>query len=292
MVATIGRIITKLNQMPGTRMNFSLGRKGMEQLAKGTQFDDALKFLLSGAKKPQVDVALKSSEQGFTVAAMTFRDGKDEIVKLAASITGHGTADEVIKMRANGLNGIMQARAHQYMALSPNVDDIALSVANKNGVMTMDQVCANGESHITYKTKELVEKFGGPGSYDEGVKKVNGFLNNFTDKFRKLLSGETVSKVKKVNETVEPKKFKSLDEIFEKTRSGKPFDKTHYQKETTAEVKELLNKADEIEQRVKIAENLKYENSRKTPEGAKQALEQAIKYAKERGIDIDDIVKI
>lgn len=289
MVATIGKIITTLNKMPGTRMNFSLGRKGMEQLAKGTQFDDALKFLLSGAKKPQVDVALKSSEQGFTVAAMTFRDGKDEIAKLAASITGHGTADELIKMRTTGLNGIMQGRAHQYMALSPNVDDIALSVANKNGVMTMDQVCANGESHITYKTKELVEKFGGPGSYDEGVKKVNGFLNNFTDKFRKLLSGETVSKVKKVNETVEPKKIKSLDEIFEEACSGKHFDKTHYQEES-AEVKEFLEKAKKIEYRIKTIASKEHEESRKTLEGAKEAFENAVKYAKERGVDIDDIV--
>ena len=33
-----------------------------------------------------------------------------------------------------------------------------------------------------------------------------------------------------------------------------------------------------------------HEESRKTLEGAKEAFENAVKYAKERGVDIDDIV--
>lgn len=298
MVASIGKIITKLNQVPGTRMSCSLGRKGIEKLAKGSPFEDALGFMLRGTKKPRVDMAVKSSEQGFTVAAMTIRDGKEEIGRIAASITGHGTADELVKTRITGLNGALHSRGHQYMSINPNLDDIAISVSNKHGVLSLDEVVANGEAHATIKTKELVDKLEGAGSYDEVIKKANRHLTKVTDMFRKLLSGESTQKAEKVATTVDDKFIKKWDpsklkEIFSKHKKemSEVLDETYYKEHSFNSVDDLLNKANEIEHRVKESEWVKYEEFRKTPEGAKEALEKAIRLAKEKGIDVDDIVK-
>lgn len=239
-MANWGQIISKVRLLQGSRGTVTLGRKQILQLAKkagaGENALQEIGEMLGKAKKPQVDIGYKVSDQGFTVAAAQFRDGKKVLGNGAISVTGLGSETPLFKMRMGiGEKGhYLTSRGWVDLAQDFNVDDVATNFTIKNGIWESkshigQSVGASGRANYKAIMDDLASFLRKHGeevpaglSYQTIIDTANGFANKALKELRKLVAGKE-QVVKAVNETVEGVnvKPKSIDEIFDEIKSNK-----------------------------------------------------------------------
>ena len=196
--------------------------------------------ILGRAKKPQVDIGYKVSEQGFSVAAARLRDGKKTLGNIAASVTDLGTETPALKMRMSvGENGkYFTGRGWLDLGGNYNADDVAMNMSIKNGVW-------EGSSHIGTFTagsgklnakatiddlQEAIRKYDTEGAsevkgltYQSAIDKVNELANSWLKYIKEAVSGKQKpisDKFEKVADLGDVE-LKSIDEIFEEFRKNK-----------------------------------------------------------------------
>ena len=147
MAPNVEQIMSFLNAAKGSTMRFTLGKNTLQQFA--SQADDsvgkALQAALSRAKNPTVEVAAKASNQGYTIAGMVIKDGEKQIGRGAVSVTGFGRPDAVWKTKLSLLDGNIQAGGSLHIEKSPDIDNIAYNIANRNGRFSINGV--GNDSH-------------------------------------------------------------------------------------------------------------------------------------------------
>lgn len=244
-MVNISKVISTLSKLEGSSARVTLSGKQVLQIAEkngaSAEITEAISGLLRKHPKLRADVACKASEQGFTVGAMTLRDGKEVVGRGAASISGLGTEEAVMKMRLSaGKNGeIAQIRGWNNYAHTPRIQDYELSTSLRNGVVdTYAKAGEFGASRAHIDIPKAVEAAG----LKEAMKKGNNFLEKFWGQFRDLLAGKevdmqvsTLGKKAKFAK-VDPKEFKLKELDLEKLKSaykmpnGKMVDKGVFEK--------------------------------------------------------------
>lgn len=243
-MANWGNLIAKVGQLQGSKGTVTLGAKQMLAAAKKAGMSEKhlqeIGEILGRAKKPQVDIAYKVSDQGFTVAAARLRDDKKVLGNIAASVTDLGTETPAVKMRMSiGENGkYYTGRGWVDLGGNYNVDDVAMNVALKNGVW-------EGSSHIGTLTavngklnakatiddlQEAVKKLSPDDAqeiegltYQSAIDKVNELANSWLKYFREAVSGKQRPRYDGPDKVADfgDVKVKSIDEIFQEFRKNK-----------------------------------------------------------------------
>ena len=191
MAPNVGQIMSLLNATKGSTMRFTLGKGTLQHLASQAN-DDAAKVLqraLSGATNPTVEIAAKSSEQGYTIAGMIFRDGEKQLGRGAVSVTGFGRPDAVWKTKFSLLDGKVQAGGHLDIGRSPDIDNIAYNIANRNGQLTFNGVGNNSHGYALVNTKAIMNA-AEPGTYNELIGGINQPMARFMQGLRNWSTGE------------------------------------------------------------------------------------------------------
>ena len=213
-MANWGNLIAKVGQLQGSRGTVTLGAKQMLAAAKKAGMSEKhlqeIGELLGKAKKPQADIAYKVSDQGFTVAAVRLRDDKKVLGNIAASVTDLGTETPALKMRMSvGENGkYFTGRGWADLGGNYNVDDVATSVALKNGIWAGSShvgTFAAGSARLNAKATiddlmeaikkngEDLDDFKGMTSYQSVIDKVNEFTNDWLKYIREAASSKQKS---------------------------------------------------------------------------------------------------
>ena len=172
--------------MFNVRANIS-GKKLVEL---ANNYDDNIATVISGLSKryPKLnaDIAYKGSEQGFTIAALTLKDGKNIVGNAAVSVTGAGTRQPVVKTRLSlGHNGeTMQYRQACDLAHTPKLEDCAATASYKKGIIegAVDMNKA-GNGYMKINTPEITNMFGVRAKYDALLKIAS---TNILDTFNML----------------------------------------------------------------------------------------------------------
>ncbi len=191
MAPNVGQIINVLNLTKGSTMRFTLSRNTLQQLASQVD-DDAAQVLqkaLSGAKNPTAEFAAKSSEQGYAIAGMILRDGERQIGRGAVSVTGFGKPDAVWKTKFSLLDGKVQAGGHLDIGRSPDIDNIAYNIANRNGQLTINGIGNNSHGYALVNTKAIMDAEA-PGAYNEFIGEFNQPMARFMQGLRNWSTGE------------------------------------------------------------------------------------------------------
>ena len=221
----------------------TLGRKQMLAVAKKAGMSEKhlqeIGELLGKAKKPQVDIGYKVSDQGFTVAAARFRDGKRILGNGAVSVTDLGTETPAIKMRMSvGENGkYYTGRSWVDLGGNYNIDDVAMNVALKNGIWAGSShvgtfAAGSGRLNAKATVDDLMEAIKKNGedldelqglSYQSAIDKVNELANSWLKILREAVSGKQKPIYDKVDKVADlgDIKAKSVKEIFEEFRKNK-----------------------------------------------------------------------
>lgn len=296
-MANWGNLIAKVGQLQGSKGTVTLGAKQMLAAAKKAGMSEKhlqeIGELLGKAKKPQVDIGYKVSDQGFTVAAARFRDGKRILGNGAVSVTDLGTETPAIKMRMSvGENGkYYTGRGWVDLGGNYNIDDVAMNVALKNGVWegsthigTLTAVSGKLNTKATIDDlQEAVKKLSPDDAqeiegltYQSAIDKVNELANSWLKILREAVSGKQRPRYDgpdkvadlsdafvKVDEKVADlgkDKLKTVDEIFEKISKNK-----NDKKINTEELDEIT--LDTIKKWIKDEENYNLDKLKKLLDG-------------------------
>lgn len=198
-MVNISKIIGTLAKLESSSARVSLSGNHLVELAKKkgapTEVTDAIAGLVKKHPKLKADVGYKVSEQGFSVGAMTIRDGKTVIGTGAGSVTGLGTEEAVLKMRMQlGKNGeIFQYSGHNNLAHTPRIQDMEIATSLKNGVVeTNSKIGEFGSVRSRYDMAKATEALGIKNETQLALNTGNSFLERLTTKFKDLFAGKEV----------------------------------------------------------------------------------------------------
>lgn len=198
-MVNISKVIGALAKLEGSSARVTLTGEQLAKLAEAKGAPANVSEAIAGlAKKhPQLkaDVGYKVSEQGFTVGAMTIRDGKTVIGTGAGSVTGLGTEEAVLKMRMQlGKNGeIFQYSGYNNLAHTPRIQDMEIATSMKNGVVeTSSKIGEYGASRTRYDIPKATEALGVKNEAQFALNTGNSLLERFTGKIRDFFAGKEV----------------------------------------------------------------------------------------------------
>lgn len=198
-MVNISRVIGALSKLEGSSARVTLSGKQVLQMAEkngaSAPVSEALAGLVKKHPKLKADVAYKASEQGFTVGAMTLRNGKEVVGKGAASISGLGTEEAIIKMRLSaGKNGeIAQYSGWNNYAHSPKIQDYEIATSMKKGVIETNAKAGEfGAGRYRVDIPKAVEAAGLKEEGALALKQGNNFIDKAFGKIRDLLAGKEV----------------------------------------------------------------------------------------------------
>lgn len=252
-MVNISKIISTLSRLEGCSTRVTLSGKQFLQIAEkgnpGAKVSEVISGIVAKNPKLKADVAYKVSEQGFTVGAVTLRNGKEVVGRGAVSVTGLGTEEAIIKTRLNvGKNGeIAQMSGWNNFAHSPRIQDYELATSLKNGVVeTYAKAGEFGSSRSRINIPAAIDAAGLTEEAALAMKKGNNFLDQLHKQVRNLFAGKEVdmtvptfqtSNFKKVNN-----KNLNFDDISKKLQelSKKEYLENCYKMQNW----EMVNKAD------------------------------------------------
>lgn len=198
-MVNISKVIGALAKLEGNSARVTLTGKQLAKLAekKGAPAEVSEAIAGLARKHPQLkaDVGYKVSEQGFTVGAMTIRDGKTVIGTGAGSVTGLGTEEAVLKMRMQlGKNGeIFQYSGYNNLAQTPRIQDMEIATSMKNGVVeTSSKIGEYGASRTRYDIPKATEALGVKNEAQFALNTGNSLLERFTGKIKDFFAGKEV----------------------------------------------------------------------------------------------------
>ena len=198
-MVSISRIISTLSKLEGSKARVTLSGKQFLQIAEKNkalpEVSEAISGLVAKHPKLKADIAYKVSEQGSTVGAITLRNGKEVVGRGAASATGLGTEEAIIKMRLSaGQNGeIALISGWTNFAHTPRIQDYELATSLKDGVV---KTCAKageyGASRSRINIPAVVDAAGLTEEAALAMEKGNNFLDKLHIQVRNLLTGKKV----------------------------------------------------------------------------------------------------
>lgn len=226
----IQKIIRTIGMLQGSKGSLSLGKNQL-RMARAKMCDPGKAIFdstLGKLNKPNVDVAYKVSERGYTVGAVAIKDGQKTVGNGAISVTGLGTEQSIIKYRLNiGENGKV-AQVNGFLDNTENLslDDILLNIMRKDGITSVHQHIgkaygARGSINEKEYAKMLDKLSGMPLAttlLDKVTGKANGFTAKVQEKVRDFLAGKgalTKAKDVAVKDNFEKKAVKVSDEYVE-----------------------------------------------------------------------------
>lgn len=198
-MVNISKVIGFLGKMEGNAIKTTVSGKSALKMAEAkgapTELTDALSGLVRKHPKLKADIGYKVSEQGYTVGAVTLRDGKVVVGTVASSVTGLGTEAAVVKARMQlGKNGeILQYRGFHDFAHTPRIQDSESALSLKNGVL--ETSFKNGKANAGSYRIDIPKATEAIGLKEEAalaLKKVNSFIGDICNQFRNLLAGKEV----------------------------------------------------------------------------------------------------
>lgn len=284
MAPSVQQIIGFLNAAKGSTMSFSLSPNTLRHLVSNADNEVArvLQEALSKAKNPTVEVAGKASKRGYTIAGLIVKDGERQLGRGAVSVTGFGQPDAVWKTKFSLLDGNVQASGSQYLGRSGDIDNIAYNIAQRNGVFTMHGIGNGSKAHIRANTKEIVDSFGGAGTWNSFIGKINQKIARLHRDLRLWTMGEKSTPSYKVTKDC----FSKIEKV--ETPILKDVDKLNKLKtRDTSDLAQIKKQTQELAEAIKAAD-IKRMN---TPEFQKKELASFIKEAERLGIDVSKYVK-
>ena len=190
MAPNVGQIMSFLNAAKGSTTRFTVSKSAMLHLL-GQSNDDVAKALINGLsnlKNPTLEIAAKSSKQGYTIAGMVLKDGTTQIGKGALSVTGAGKPDAVFKTKFSLFGDTLQAGGHLQLSKSPDIDNCIANLSVRNGILTASGVHNNGRSYGCFNVKKFSDYFE-PGLYNKMIARINQPAAHYTQAFRNLITG-------------------------------------------------------------------------------------------------------
>ena len=226
----IQKIIRTIGMLQGTKASMSLGKNQL-RMARAKMCDPGKAIFdstLGKLNKPNVDVAYKVSERGYSVGAVTIKDGQKALGNGAISVTGLGTEQSIIKYRLNiGENGKV-AQVSGYLDNTENLslDDVLINIMRKDGITSIKEQVGKAygvKGAINEKEyAKMLDKLSGVPIATTLLDKVTGKANALTakvqEKVRDFLAGKDIlPKANKVavKDNFEKKAVKVSDEYVE-----------------------------------------------------------------------------
>ena len=119
----------------GAKGHFTIPKRQLLELAAQEETGAATR-IIEGLQNPNLEVAYKA-QSNYSIAAINLRDGQRSVAKGAVSVVNPGE-EAIVKTRISvGENGeVMQANGFVDAGKYPDVNDSAVNVAKKNGVIT------------------------------------------------------------------------------------------------------------------------------------------------------------
>ena len=225
-MVNINSLIKGVSKLTGSSAKMTLGKKQVLGAleANNPQVAEKLGTIFGKMKDPKFDIAYKASERGYTVGAITIRDGKTVIGNGAASVAGLGTEQAVIKMRMNiGNNGeVLRYSGFNDLAHIPTLQNAEISSSLKNGVL--EYASRNGQAAGSYLRFDVPKATEAVGLKEEGavlVKKANGFVEKMYKPMKDLLAGKevklpTFSKQEGVKQATKTAQSKRMNKILDR----------------------------------------------------------------------------
>lgn len=289
-MVNITKLIGVLGKLEGSSARVTMNGKQIQQaLAQGkaNEVSEAIAGLVKKHPELKADVAYKVSEQGFTVGAVTLKDGKQVVARGAVSATGLGTEEAVLKARINiGKNGeIFSYSGYNDFAHNPTIQNMETSISVKNGVI--ESAGKNGQFSQGRCRLDIPKATEALGLKDEAalaVKKGNNYIEKSLQTFRDLFAGKEVNMGEKPTMPNALKKVKLSDKakIF---KEAKKYVKTPNGKQVPVEeLQKTMGEYFEVSSKIAL-DNLKRGNE-KLAYDIIQELKNLSRYAKEQKITI------
>ena len=133
----IQSIMSMLKRMEGTTARVTLSNKQVEEIAEKIghkRLSEVISGMAQRHPNLKIDVAAKSSQQGFTIGAVKFREGKQVLGTGALSVTGLGTEQAVVKSRMNA-GSVFYSNCYMDFAYNPKLQDLEVTTSVKNGTL-------------------------------------------------------------------------------------------------------------------------------------------------------------
>ncbi len=222
----IQQAVLMIQKVKGTSARVSLNGTKLAEMAKkegGDEVAEVISGLVKKHPKLKADVAYKASEQGFTVGAMTLRDGKKVLGTGSMSVTGAGTEEALVKARLNiGEKGeILSYRGYTDLAHTPKVQDIEAAITYKNGILEGTNKC--GEFSGSRYRVDIPKTVEAAGLKEEGtvlLKDINKGSASIIDKIRNAFAGKYGEQVHKPEINLE-KKLNDLEKVIKDLKQKK-----------------------------------------------------------------------
>lgn len=204
-MAQVQQVYSFLRGITG-KANFTLDKKALMALLKRLDIDDDIAKVLSGMNNPSAQVAYKSSKQGFNVAGIRLFNGGKSVGSIAASLSGQGVDDAVVKLRTSvGKNG-KYAQGNIWADLGKEVDvsSFSTNMSMKDGVCKLSTQLGDTYGYnIKFNLKDSVDDLVDYAvshnheiaddishfNYRTVVNEVNAEVNNSVKKVKDLING-------------------------------------------------------------------------------------------------------
>jgi len=200
----VTKIITAVAKMTGSKISATYNKEAIAQALKHSKGAKLLEETpLGELKNPFVDVAMKSSKNGYTIGAFRLRDGNEVIANGAASVTGLGTPKSVVKYRFSLGDKGKAARVSAFVDNNHKykLADLEVYLARKKGITNLVEKqgkAVRGEITVNEKeTANWIDKLLGreSGTTCEQIRDaVNEYGANGQSIIKKFLNGQMPKK--------------------------------------------------------------------------------------------------